>query len=248
MILMRIPHVTDRVVGAPAQALRTVLRGLGRLLLAVDGLRRPASEPRRDRPESKAQTRWRTLEHSGNVRLLSPDELSPDELDDAPGPWAVATADNGLPAEAGMAAGDELADETTTRNGLAAETETTARNGLAVHTETTARNGLAAGAETAADTETTASDETAAGTETATHTETATRNGLAAGAETVGGEAASLPVPGYDGLSLPSLRARLRGLDTGQLRMLADYERSHAARPDVLGMFERRIVKLDSNQ
>jgi hypothetical protein len=180
---MRIPHVTDRVVGAPAQALRTMLRGVGRLLLAVDGLRRPAAEPRRIRPESKAQARWRTLEHTGNVRLLSPDELSPDELDDTPGPWAVATADKGLPADDGMAA-DE---------GMAAD------------------------------------------------------DAMAEGERMASDEAVSLPVPGYDGLSLPSLRARLRGLDTAQLRMLAAYEQSHAARPDVLGMFERRIVKLDSS-
>lgn len=156
---MRIPQVADRVIGAPSQALRTVLRGVGRLMLAADGRRRPVpprpagnGEP----PQSPAQARWRSLDQTGNVRLLSPDELAPDELDDPAGPWAVATADGGLPAD----------------------------------------------------------------------------------------EADSLPVPGYDGLSLPSLRARLRGLDQAQLRMLADYERSHAARPDVLGMFERRIVKL----
>jgi hypothetical protein len=51
-------------------------------------------------------------------------------------------------------------------------------------------------------------------------------------------------VPGYDGLSLPSLRARLRNLDTGQLRVLIAYERAHAGRADVVAMFERRIAKL----
>jgi hypothetical protein len=56
--------------------------------------------------------------------------------------------------------------------------------------------------------------------------------------------AAALPVPRYDELSLPSLRARLRGLDAGQVAMLADYERAHAARPDVVAMFERRIARL----
>ncbi|MGH3274970.1 MAG: hypothetical protein ACRDNZ_11710 [Streptosporangiaceae bacterium] len=56
--------------------------------------------------------------------------------------------------------------------------------------------------------------------------------------------AADLPVPGYDGLSLPSLRARLRSLDAGQVQVLADYERSHAGRADVVTMFERRIAKL----
>jgi hypothetical protein len=54
----------------------------------------------------------------------------------------------------------------------------------------------------------------------------------------------NLPVPRYDERSLPSLRARLRGLDAGQVAMLAAYERAHAGRPDVLAMFERRIAKL----
>jgi hypothetical protein len=53
-----------------------------------------------------------------------------------------------------------------------------------------------------------------------------------------------LPLTGYDLLSLASLRARLRNLDIDQLRVLAEYERTHAERPEVLGMFERRIEKL----
>jgi hypothetical protein len=56
-----------------------------------------------------------------------------------------------------------------------------------------------------------------------------------------------LPVPNYDALSLPSLRARLRNLDVAQLRTLADYERAHAGRPDVVTMFERRIQKLSAS-
>jgi hypothetical protein len=54
----------------------------------------------------------------------------------------------------------------------------------------------------------------------------------------------ALPIDGYDGLSLASLRARLRNLDAGQLRVLIDHERSQANRVDVVTMFERRIVKL----
>jgi hypothetical protein len=53
-----------------------------------------------------------------------------------------------------------------------------------------------------------------------------------------------LPVPSYDSLSVPSLRARLRSLDAAQVGMLAEYERSHAGRADVVAMFERRIAKL----
>jgi hypothetical protein len=55
---------------------------------------------------------------------------------------------------------------------------------------------------------------------------------------------ADLPVAGYDDLSVASLRARLRNLDVSQLRVLADYEESHARRADVVAMFERRIDKL----
>jgi hypothetical protein len=54
-------------------------------------------------------------------------------------------------------------------------------------------------------------------------------------------------VPNYDSLTVPSLRARLRNLDTAQLRTLLDYEKAHAGRGDVLTMFERRIAKLESD-
>ena len=54
------------------------------------------------------------------------------------------------------------------------------------------------------------------------------------------------PLPNYDALSVASLRARLRNLDVAQVRQLADYERAHAARADVLAMFERRIAKLET--
>ena len=59
-------------------------------------------------------------------------------------------------------------------------------------------------------------------------------------------DSAPPPLPNYDGLSLASLRARLRNLDVAQVRQLADYERAHAARADVLAMFERRITKLEA--
>jgi hypothetical protein len=57
---------------------------------------------------------------------------------------------------------------------------------------------------------------------------------------------AGLPLANYDELSLASLRGRLRTLDAAQLRQLVSYEREHAARADVLAMFERRITKLET--
>ena len=55
-----------------------------------------------------------------------------------------------------------------------------------------------------------------------------------------------LPIANYDDVSLASLRARLRNLDAAQLQALLSYERANAARPAVLGMFERRISKLET--
>ncbi|MGH3155376.1 MAG: hypothetical protein ACRDNF_02190 [Streptosporangiaceae bacterium] len=54
-----------------------------------------------------------------------------------------------------------------------------------------------------------------------------------------------LPVPHYSELTIASLRARLRGLDVGQIRDLITYERSHEDRENVIAMFERRIAKLE---
>jgi hypothetical protein len=71
----------------------------------------------------------------------------------------------------------------------------------------------------------------------------------AAASETATGETEStvgLPLPNYDALSLASIRARLRGLDVAQLKVLLDYEAANAERTDVLGMFERRIEKLEA--
>ncbi len=60
-------------------------------------------------------------------------------------------------------------------------------------------------------------------------------------------EDSGLPLPNYDELSIASLRARLRNLDAAQLRQLADYERTHEARADVIAMFERRIARLEAD-
>jgi hypothetical protein len=54
----------------------------------------------------------------------------------------------------------------------------------------------------------------------------------------------TLPVPNYDQLTVASLRARLRVLDTTQVQVLLDYEKAHEGRPAVVTMFERRLTKL----
>ena len=67
-----------------------------------------------------------------------------------------------------------------------------------------------------------------------------------AGEVPAAGEDRGAPLPNYDELSIASLRARLRNLDVGQVKEMAEYERAHAARADVIAMFERRIAKLEA--
>jgi hypothetical protein len=169
MITMRIPQqVSERVKEAPAQALRAVFSGIGQVLLVADRMKNRATEPdrfqsgatrRQDEPGQSAPTmpkdesRWRSLDETGNVRLLSQDEVA-------------------QPA----------------------------------HAEPTP---------------------------------------AAEPAET-GPDQAALPVPNYDDLTVASLRARLRNLDSAQVRALLDYEKANAGRAAVLTMFERRIAKLES--
>jgi hypothetical protein len=195
---MRIPQqVAERVKEAPAQALRSVFSGIGQVLLVADRIKNRAAEPERAQaraaaPASKSspghaavqdESRWRSLDETGNVRLLSEEDEGPAE------PAAEAA-----PAEPEAAA--EAAPP-------AAEPEPSAAGAVP----------SAAGAVPSA-----------------------------------APEQAALPVPNYDDLSLASLRARLRNLDQSQVRVLLDYEKAHAGRPDVLTMFERRIAKLETGE
>jgi hypothetical protein len=201
MIIMRIPQqVPERVKEAPAQALRAVFSGIGQVLLVADRMRNRAAEPTRAQPASterrgpgapvtpKDETKWRSLDETGNVRLLS------DE--DAPQP-AGPTADTEVSADTEVAA---VAEPPAVAE-APADPADTAEPGLVVLAEAGAGPGPA-----------------------------------------------GLPVPNYDDLSVASLRARLRNLDSAQVRALLDYEKANAGRAAVLTMFERRIVKLESLQ
>jgi hypothetical protein len=174
---MGIPQVPEQVRRAPILALRAVFAGIGRILMSADraeaghagalagrgGLEQRRLAEHKQRTSATALEepgpRWRSLDQTGNVRLLSADA---DRGRDLP-----VTAD--VPGAAGPAAN------------LAASTP-------------------------------------------------------------------ALPLASYDALSLASIRARLRGLDVGQLKVLLDYEATHAERPEFIGMFERRIEKLESGQ
>jgi hypothetical protein len=61
-------------------------------------------------------------------------------------------------------------------------------------------------------------------------------------ADTAGGDRPLSEVTGYDELSLPQLRARLRRFDADELAELLEYERGHGNRPSFVGMLTRRIA------
>jgi hypothetical protein len=211
---MGIPHITDRMRSAPVQALRSVFTGIGRILLAADRPpERTASEARqaaagsqigeRGRPDQQApgpagaaESRFRSLDRTGNVRLLSPGdpaERSPRRQQ----PARPASPPSQEPASPDAASPDAA---------IQAIPEAAIR--------------------AAPEAVTPAAPEPAAPANPAARPE--------------------LPLASYDTLSLASIRARLRGLDADQLRVLIGYERSHAERPEVLGMLERRIEKLEA--
>jgi hypothetical protein len=224
MITMRIPQqVTERVKEAPAQALRAVFSGIGQVLLVADRIKSRAAEPtraqpgeteRRDQSGQKAaagpkdEARWRSLDETGNVRLLSEE--------DAPQP--AASADATVGAEAATAAAEAPA---------LAEPPSDAKT----PPETTAP------ADTAEPAEPAEADSSAVAEVPADARPPAAST-----------QEAALPVPNYDDLSVASLRARLRNLDTAQVRALLDYEKANAGRAAVLTMFERRIAKLESQE
>jgi hypothetical protein len=86
---MRMPQqVSERVKEAPAQALRAVFSGIGQVLLVADRIKSRAAEPDRapsgpaePAPQPTAttvrdETRWRSLDETGNVRLIPGEDPS----------------------------------------------------------------------------------------------------------------------------------------------------------------------------
>jgi hypothetical protein len=242
---MRIPQqVSERVKEAPAQALRAVFSGIGQVLLVADRIKSRAAEPERAQPAPaepvpqpsattvRDETRWRSLDETGNVRLI-PGEDAP-KAEPATTPPLPETPDGSEVIEASGVA------EVIEADGIAEVSEVVEIGEVSEATEA-ASNAVS---EPAAVTEPAAVSEPAAVTE-----QTSTKSSVAAEAPATNPQApaTSLPVPNYDTLTVPSLRARLRNLDPAQLHTLIDYEKAHAGRADVLTMFERRIAKLQSD-
>ncbi|MEO3872592.1 hypothetical protein ABGB18_27590 [Nonomuraea sp. B12E4] len=77
--------------------------------------------------------------------------------------------------------------------------------------------------------------------------ETAAPEAPAAASEGAAGEPAE-PLPGFSGLTVASLRARMRGKTAEQIGDYLAYEQATAARPEVIRMFENRLAKLQAGE
>ena len=264
---MRVPQVSERIKEAPAQALRGVFAGIGQLLLLTDKLRNKA-------PADRDVPRARGPERAGAVTdatVTSPAARTTPAADAAtavaPAAAAAATAPGAGTAETAPAqtstrrapakpiTAKPPAKPTATRRAPAAK-PATAKPATAKPATAKPATAKPATAKPAA-TGRAAAKPTVAGPADGmpkppqpqrTRDLDKTGNVRLLGSGDGGSAPAALaaPLPNYDELSVASLRARLRNLDVTRVRQLAEYERAHAARDEVLTMFERRIAKLEA--
>jgi hypothetical protein len=233
---MRVPPVSDRIKEVPAQALRGVFAGIGQLLLITDKLRNkaPADVPRARTPERSQPVADATVSEPAvpQEKAAEPAPATPEPAQAAGAKPSSVKSTPAKPTTAKVTTAKPAAAKATTATETTAKA-TAAKPSRAPRTRDFDKTGnvrLLDDAETSAARVSPAPD-------------------AAATADAVGSKPGDSgpPLPNYDELSVASLRARLRNLDLAQVRQLAEYERAHAARADVVGMFERRIAKLEAD-
>jgi hypothetical protein len=221
---MRVPQVSERIKEVPAQALRGVFAGIGQLLLITDKLRNktPAAGPPRARTPERSEP---APDAAASKSAVSPQKETPPAPAQPTGaePAAVKAAPP-KPDAAKAATAKAAATKAAAAKPARTEAPKPTRTPPTRDFDKTGNVRLLDDAETSA-------------------------AAAVSPAPTVGSEPgdSGAPLPNYDELSVASLRARLRNLDVGQVRRLAEYERAHAARAEVITMFERRIAKLEAD-
>jgi hypothetical protein len=258
---MRVPQVSERIKEAPAHALRGVFAGIGQLLLITDKLRNKASH--QDVPQARTPVASKSVT---DTTVTSPAGRDAGTAPVAAAPAAAAAAAAAAPAEA-VAEGEAVTAEPVPAKPAVRPRRTTAKpmTGKPVTAKPPAKPATAKPVtprRTAAKAAAAEAAESAGEAAPKPPKRQSPRDFDKTGNVRVLGDkaasaapapaaaapepAAAAPLPNYDELSVASLRARLRNLDVAQVRQLAEYERAHAARADVLSMFERRIAKLEA--
>ena len=228
---MRVPQVTDRLKEAPAQALRAVFSGVGSVLLVADRLRhRPGQETGQGNG------------HAARPTTMSPAATAQAQYGGSPAAQGGPAAKAASPAKASSAKASSAAPpalRTPAAPPTSADSPAPARSGgRPVKATAPAPAKRGSGSVKAAPAPATGGSGTVTG---ASGSATAALDGAVSGSGAAGG----LPMAGYDGLTVPQLRARMRTLEPAQLRALIAYERAHAGRDEVVAMFERRLAKVE---
>src|SRR5689334_13926023 len=271
---MRVPQVSERIKEAPAHALRGVFAGIGQLLLITDKLRNKASHQdvshARTPVASKTVTDTTVTSSAGRDAGTAPVDTAAAPAAATAAPAAPAPASAETVAEGEAVTAEPVASKPAARPRRTAAKPVTGKPVTAkppakpatakpvTPRRTAAKAAAAEAAESAGEApkpprrqsprnfdktgNVRVLGDKAAGAAPAPERTAAAAEPAAATEPT----AAAAPLPNYDELSVASLRARLRNLDVAQVRQLAEYERAHTARADVLSMFERRIAKLEA--
>ncbi len=273
---MRVPQVSERVKELPAQALRGVFAGIGQVLLLTDKLmnKTPPGQqaPQARGPERKetaaeapkATPATKTVAEAATATPAMTAKAAPVAKTAKAAPVAktakatpAAKTAKATPVAKTAKAAPVAKTAKATPVAKTAKAAPVAKTAKAAPVAKTAKAAPAAKAPEARDLDKTGNvrllDGAGAGAGGATKAaevpvtaEAQMTFELEEAAEAPVAEEADAPLPNYDELSVASLRARLRNLDSAQVKQMAEYERTHAARADVIAMFERRIVKLEA--
>jgi hypothetical protein len=254
---MRVPQVNERVKEAPAHALRAMFAGIGQLLSVTDKLRGKSGQT----PATAETTAEAAKVTAANGAEAAPDAVVTTETVtvETPAPETTAAAAVVVPAAAAAAAPAEAAVVAPAAEpGTVTPDATPAGGNVKLISPEKPASEPAVSAEpapaaaevpeaAAAAAEVPEAAEAAVPAEAPEAEPAAAEAAVSAeAAVTEVTSAADLPLANYDSLTVASLRARLRNLSVAQLNQLIGYEKAHAARADVIAMFERRIAKLES--
>jgi hypothetical protein len=253
---MPIPQVNDRIKEAPVVVLRAVFAGIGQILLTADKVRARAAEqvwtpdqaPERATAGLPADRRTPEPPRNGATRAGSAvaGHSAVREAPAAHGPLPTKTTPTAKPAPAAKAP------PAAAKTAPATKAPPTAKPAPATKAPAAAKTAPASkalAARPAAKAPPAAKAARAAKTTPAAKAPRATKatKTVPAPQEAKPQPATQAPpLPGYDDLSIASLRARLRVLDAPAIQGMLAYEKAHARREPVITMLERRLAKLSA--
>ncbi|GAA1269074.1 hypothetical protein GCM10009677_22020 [Sphaerisporangium rubeum] len=249
-------ELKEKAKDLPLNVLQTAVAGVGQALMLSDRVRTrlrnlvTGREPEEDKPAAEHET-WATATEEPSAKPARrepvifaprPSPAQPDPSPTTPDPSTSATPAAGAPTTPVETAASVTPVEATAP-ATPAEDITPAVPTPAKPAETVA----AAPAEPAAGPPATAAEPVS---KDATAAAPLSTDAVATTPSTDAAPTTTLPepLPGYAGLTLASLRARLRGKTVEQVRDLLAYEQATTARPEVVQMFTKRLAKMESGE